>query len=162
MSTRNLQFDTFRAGSGTDSFRATLALELAHERFALKVASHLSDSIDALPHNIAERLRVSRQQAVAKRKVSSLRTASSQSNSGGAATMTMDGEHFSLWNGIASALPLIALVVGLIAITNIQNDDRAREVAEVDAALLTDDLPPSAYTDPGFLQFIKSRRDLGQ
>ncbi len=25
MSTRNLQFDTFRAGSGTDSFRAALA-----------------------------------------------------------------------------------------------------------------------------------------
>ena len=30
------------------------------------------------------------------------------------------------------------------------------EVAEVDAAILTDDLPPSAYTDPGFAQFLKS------
>jgi hypothetical protein len=26
----------------------------------------------------------------------------------------------------------------------------------VDAALLTDDLPPSAYADPGFAQFLKS------
>lgn len=162
MNTKNLQFDTFRAASGADSFRATLALELAQERFALKVASHLSDSIDALPHNIAERLRVSRQQAVAKGKVSSLRTATSHSNSGGAAAMTLGGESFSLWNAIASTLPLIALVVGLVVINNIQNDNRAREVAEVDAALLTDDLPPSAYTDPGFLQFIKSRRDLGR
>ncbi len=30
------------------------------------------------------------------------------------------------------------------------------EVAEVDAALLTDDLPPSAYADPGFLQYLKT------
>ena len=53
------------------------------------------------------------------------------------------------------AIPLIALLVGLIAITMVQNDNRAREVAEIDAALLTDDLPPSAYTDPGFVQFLK-------
>ncbi len=158
MSTKNLQIDTFRA----NSFRATLTHELAEERFALKVASQLSDAIDALPHDITERLRVSRQQAVARRKLASLSTASSYSNSGGAAALTLGGERFSWWNAVASALPLVALVVGLVVITNIQNDNRAREVAEVDAALLTDDLPPSAYTDPGFLQFIKSRRDLGQ
>ena len=32
---------------------------------------------------------------------------------------------------------------------------RANEIAEVDAALLTDDLPPTAYTDPGFVHFLK-------
>jgi hypothetical protein len=37
-----------------------------------------------------------------------------------------------------------------------QTDRRASELAEVDAALLTDDLPPSAYADPGFVQFLKS------
>jgi hypothetical protein len=30
------------------------------------------------------------------------------------------------------------------------------EVAEVDAALLADDLPPAAYSDPGFVQFLKT------
>ena len=28
--------------------------------------------------------------------------------------------------------------------------------AEVDAALLADDLPPEAYTDPGFGEFLKA------
>ena len=28
--------------------------------------------------------------------------------------------------------------------------------AELDAALLTDDLPPAAYSDPGFLQYLKA------
>ena len=54
------------------------------------------------------------------------------------------------------ALPLIALVVGLVAINIIQDDDRTSELAEVDAALLTDDLPPDAYADPGFVQFLKT------
>jgi hypothetical protein len=57
---------------------------------------------------------------------------------------------------LASLLPLIALVAGLAIIQNIMDDDRANELAEVDAALLTDDLPPSAYADPGFLQFLKN------
>jgi hypothetical protein len=40
-------------------------------------------------------------------------------------------------------------------IHSLENDRRASEVAEVDAALLTDDLPPAAYADPGFIQFLK-------
>jgi hypothetical protein len=48
------------------------------------------------------------------------------------------------------------LVAGLALIQNIMDDDRANELAEVDSALLIDDLPPSAYADPGFLQFLKN------
>ena len=51
---------------------------------------------------------------------------------------------------------VIALVAGLALIQNIMDDDRANELAEIDSALLVDDLPPSAYADPGFLQFLKN------
>jgi len=34
----------------------------------------------------------------------------------------------------------------------------AGELAAVDAALLADDLPPSAYADPGFARFVELRR----
>ena len=50
----------------------------------------------------------------------------------------------------------MALAAGLVAINVVQNEYRAQEVAEVDAALLTDDLPPAAYSDPGFVQFLKT------
>jgi hypothetical protein len=50
----------------------------------------------------------------------------------------------------------VALVAGLLFINAEQNDDRARELAEVDVALLTDELPPAAFADPGFLQFLKT------
>lgn len=129
------------------------------DRYALKLAARLSAGSTDLPHDISERLRIARQQAVSRRKVlkvSQVRTASSVASSGNTATLSFNDEGLNLWSRLASALPLITLVVGLVAITVIQNDDRANEVAEVDAALLTDDLPPSAYADPGFLQYLKT------
>jgi hypothetical protein len=50
---------------------------------------------------------------------------------------------------------MVLLVVGLLTINMVLDEFRANEVAEVDAALLTDDLPPVAYTDPGFVHFLK-------
>ena len=61
------------------------------------------------------------------------------------------------WGRAGSAFLLAALAAGLITINIVQNDDRAVDVADLDAALLTDDLPPQAYTDPGFLQFLKTQ-----
>jgi hypothetical protein len=62
----------------------------------------------------------------------------------------------NLWRRLASVLPLIALIFGLATIHVLQNEFRANEIAQIDAELLTDDLPPAAYTDPGFLIFLKS------
>ena len=126
-----------------------------HDRFGRRVAARLSAGASELPYEVAERLRAARSQALAHRKrVAGLRTAATVSASGGAATLTGD-ESMSLWHRIASALPILALAAGLVLINGIQNEQRANEVAEVDAALLTDDLPPSAYADPGFIQFLK-------
>lgn len=129
--------------------------QLAEDRFGLQVAARLSDAADDLPYDISERLRAARAQALGKRKISVTRTVTSLAVSGGAATLTFGNEHPSWWDRVMAALPLLALVLGLMAISAIQNDNRANELAEIDAALLTDDLPPTAYTDPGFAQFLK-------
>jgi hypothetical protein len=126
------------------------------DRFGRQVASRLMAGTAEIPYNVTERLRAARVQAVARRKQAQLLGAPSVVASGDSAAMTFGDEGQSLWNRIASALPLIALAAGLILIHAIENDRRASEVAEVDAALLTDDLPPSAYADPGFVQFLKS------
>ena len=95
-------------------------------------------------------------QALARRKVVQVRTAPAGSVvgvSGGAALLgSGDG---GWWTRVASVLPLVALVAGLVTISVWQDEDRTAEVADVDAALLTDELPPAAYTDPGFAQFLK-------
>ena len=125
------------------------------DRFGFKVAARLSSGNAQLPHDISERLRVARQQAVLQRKRTSLATASAVQGSGGAASLSFGDEGISLWNRFASLLPLVVLIVGLVTISTVQTDQRAAETAEVDAAMLTDSLPPSAYADPGFVQFLK-------
>ena len=130
--------------------------QLAQDRFGLQVAARLSETADNLPYDISERLRAARVQALSKRTFV-VQTASSVALSGGAATATLGNDGPSWGDRVAATIPLLILVLGLIAITVIQNDRRANEIAEIDAALLTDDLPPAAYTDPGFTQFLKSR-----
>ncbi len=135
--------------------------EILQDRFGLKVASRLSQGPAELPHDLSERLRVARLRAVSQRKQAprrQSRAATSVSASDGSATLSFGDEGWSPWSGLASALPLIALVAGLVFINGIVNEDRANEVAEVDTALLTDDLPPAAYADAGFIQYLKVSR----
>ena len=125
--------------------------------FGRRVAARLTLGTAELPYEVAERLRAARTQAMGRRKLVPAQVAPSVvSAGGGAATLGGGDDGVSWWNRIASALPLLVLAAGLVTIHVVQNEQRANEVAEVDAAILTDDLPPSAYADPGFAQFLKS------
>ena len=151
--------------------------DLLEKRFGLKAASFLTESAEDLPAALCERLEAARMQALLKHRAAhanlrfswrswieamlhplafagsrSSRFFSMQHNAA-------DGEEdWSWWGRIATGLPLVVLVVGLFAISAVQQDNRAKEIAEVDVALLTDTLPPSAFADAGFVQFLKSNR----
>ena len=129
-------------------------------RFGLRVAARLSAGTEGLPHDIGERLRVAREQAVARRKqpaaVLRQRAAIAASRNGNTATLSFGDDGLGFWGRLTSAALVLVMAAGLIAINVIQDDDRTMEVADLDAALLTDDLPPEAYADPGFLQYLKT------
>jgi hypothetical protein len=95
-------------------------------------------------------------QAIAQRKPEPTRIFVPQLATAGGLGMGISDEGLNLWNRLASALPLIVLLFGLATIHVFQNEHRANEIAQLDAELLIDDLPPAAYTDPGFLIFLKS------
>ncbi|MDQ3060297.1 MAG: DUF3619 family protein [Pseudomonadota bacterium] len=118
------------------------------DRFGHKTASCLSAAAQELPYDISERLRAARVQAVSQRKIAK-NLAPAASPSGESAD-----DRLGWWGRIGAVMPLIALVVGLLAIHSIQEDKRNEELAEVDLALLTDELPPAAFADPGFVQFL--------
>lgn len=129
---------------------------IRQDQFGFKTASYLSAGVATLPHDISERLRVARIQAVSQRKITKVQTAGTLVQSGSSAALTWGtGEGLTWWGRIGSVLPLIALVTGLLVINSFQSDNRTLELAEVDSALLTDDLPPAAFSDPGFVQFLK-------
>ena len=135
--------------------------EILQDRFALKTTSYLSAGTADLPYDISERLRAARTQAVAQRKITKVQVANLASSNGASTSLTLGsgfGDGLSWWARAGSFVPLITLVFGLLVINSVQSDKRVQELAEVDAALLIDALPPAAFADPGFVQFLKNTR----
>jgi hypothetical protein len=64
----------------------------------------------------------------------------------------------SFWDNVSWIAPLVVLVFGLLGIAQWQQDSRIIDIAELDVALLTDDVPPDAYADSGFMGFLKGLR----
>lgn len=157
----------------TDTVRPTLPthyppgdVETLQTRFALRVAGRLSEGSEALPADVTERLRFARDLAIERARASRKASASASEEivslaAGAAAMGAGPGQESStpLWAKIASILPLLALVAGLLLIQESNTKAQIVEAAEIDAALLSDDLPPGAYSDPGFLEYLKSSRD---
>jgi hypothetical protein len=132
-------------------------LDALQARFALRVASRLSEQSDKLPHDLSERLRVAREQAVSRARQLRLAqpaTAPAFQVSQGSVAL---GQPTPGWLRLASVLPLMLLVLGLVLIQHLHEQAEIHAAAEVDAALLADDLPPEAYGDPGFVAFLKQR-----
>ncbi|HRH88478.1 MAG TPA: DUF3619 family protein [Rubrivivax sp.] len=126
-------------------------------RFALRVVSRLSEQTDLLAHDIVERLRVAREQAVARARQVRLAqpvAASAFQLAGVSRGGVALGQSPSGWLRLASLLPLMVLVLGLLLIQHLHEQAEIRAAADVDAALLADDLPPEAYGDPGFVAFL--------
>ena len=66
------------------------------------------------------------------------------------------GPPSSWWLRLASALPLVALIGGLVLIQQQHLHQQIAAAAEIDTDLLTDALPPTAYGDAGFVEFLKA------
>lgn len=142
--------------------------EMAAEHFARKVTARLSQGTTALPYVVTERLRASRMQALGERKRSgsplrALHTESASSIVGAYADGTLamgrnsSQDNTPLWvRRLLTGLPLLALAAGL-AFIGVDHDSRTTvDIADVDAALLTSALPPAAYMDAGFQQYLQS------
>jgi hypothetical protein len=54
----------------------------------------------------------------------------------------------------ALAWPLAALVISLVGIAYWEDQQRTAELADIDAAMLSDDLPLNAYLDHGFNAYL--------
>ena len=146
----------------TTGFKPTFSTE---DVFARRIVQEMDNSLDDLPHHVSERLRVARLRALGLQKRTSEQTAFAPSIhiQNGVAALghgpSPESGNSPLWEKLVSFLPLIVLLFGLMIIYEFQNDLRVRELADVDQALLLDDLPPDAYTDPGFLKFLSVPRE---
>jgi hypothetical protein len=137
--------------------------EVLQARFAQRVAAALTEQQAAAPRrDIEERLRVAREQALGRARVANRSAAASAVVATGGGTVALGGragsEGTPWWLRLSSLLPLAVLLAGLLLIDRHYTLSQIEAAAEVDAALLADDLPPEAYRDPGFAEFLKGER----
>jgi hypothetical protein len=137
--------------------------EVLQARFALRVAAALTEQQTVNPRpDIDERLRVAREQALGRARVAQRTAATPAVVAPGGGTIALGGPGHKgrapWWLRLSSLLPLAVLLVGLLLIDRHYTQSQIEAAAEVDAALLADDLPPEAYRDPGFAEFLKGER----
>lgn len=138
--------------------RSAADVDRIEARFGLRVGALLNEQAQRTPHDVAERLRVAREQALARARAARLAPAAASAPAevvvGKGRSATLGRQPGWLFR-FASVMPLVVLIAGLIAIDEWHDRAQIEAAADVDAALLADELPPDAYSDAGFVEFLK-------
>lgn len=133
--------------------------ELQDLDFAYKVRRALNESAEGLPAPTLDRLAQARKAALARKKPDA--GAKVHVFSGvlaGTNSFSFSGP--SNWLGrLGIIIPLLALVAGLAGIYQHEKEQRITELADIDTAVLVDELPPAAYVDTGFTAYLNKAEE---
>jgi hypothetical protein len=118
--------------------------------FASKIRRVLDRATTHVDASIVERLRVARERALEARRLERAPALAWADNVLGSL-----GGPSGLW--LRLVLPALLVVASVAGIYAWQQNQRLAEIEEIDAELLTDDLPIDAYLDRGFEAWLKKR-----
>lgn len=119
------------------------------QQLANNVRRALDERARALPPAVSERLRAARERALASRRAERVPALQWADNVFGASGFG------GVW--LRLVLPAIFVLLAVAGIYGWQQNQRLAEIEEIDAELLTDDLPIDAYLDRGFQEWLKKR-----
>jgi len=125
--------------------------------FAYKVRHALNEHADQLPEATALRLAAARRSALARKKAHAPVLLARRQPAGPAASLLASFTSFATLGRMGVVVPLLALVAGLAGIYQYEEQQRIAEIAELDAAVLSDELPLTAYLDQGFNAYLAQR-----
>ena len=120
---------------------------------AYKIRHALNEQLDTLPASTTDRLAAARAAALARKKPEVHFTAPASSWRGLGAWLS--GPALSR---LAVAVPILALVIGMGGVYQHEQQQQLADLAEIDAAMLSDELPLTAYLDPGFSAYLESQQ----
>ena len=142
------------------TFVSSASLEMAQLHFAQRVVARLSEGTETLGADVSERLRFAREAALQRARAARATELSARPIGAAGAGSLVLGLLGGRWGlKLASLLPLIGLVAGLVSIQYSQTQAQISVATEIDTDLLADDLPPKAYSDAGFVEFLKLPKD---
>ncbi len=125
--------------------------------FAYQVKHALDQNLDDFPVATAERLAAARKRALArKRPEPLLQRVNFMALAGGFGEQLQ--QPLSWLGRLGIATPLLAGAIIFIGLYQFEQEQHIAELAEIDVAVLSDDLPVSAYVDRGFTAYL-ARRD---
>ncbi len=138
------------AGRTTDAWP-----EIAEMRTALAIRRVLDEGTDRLPFRVTERLASARQQALAR----VLDTPDPIRIRPALPTASESGTSISLrWRLGAMAVSAMVFASVFVLVDTMKEEQSVEDLAEVDSALLTDDLPLDAWADRGFGVYLNNTR----
>lgn len=125
--------------------------------FAYRVRHALNEKLDDLPASTTDRLAAARKAAMARKKAHvPVRVTQAELVTAGAGDGFFSNP-FGWLGRMSVAVPLLVLVAGMVGLYQYEEQQRIAEVAELDAAVLSDELPLSAYLDHGFNAYLENR-----
>src|SRR5438309_7315208 len=129
---------------------------------AYKIRHALNQNLDHLPASTTDRLAAARALALSRKKADTPRAAAVRDQVRQQARRPAFDLRAVLampWAlRAAVAAPLLAMVVGLVGVYQNAREQRVAELAELDAAVLSDELPLTAYIDHGFNAYLAQQQ----
>ncbi len=126
------------------------------DRFGWQVRQWLNRSAMEVTPTVSSRLEDARRQALSRQRKASRKALVEQSLLVTERMVRKTASPFEGWfAGMGAALPAMAVVLGLFFLSDAQMNGEARRMADIDAMVLGDELPISAYLDDGFSAFLK-------
>ena len=124
--------------------------------FAYRVRHALNEKLDDLPASTTDRLAAARKAAMDRKKPHEpVRVTQSELATSGAGGFFSNP--FSWLGRMRVAVPMLILVAGMVGVYQYEEQQRIAELGELDAAVLSDELPLSAYLDRGFNAYLENR-----
>jgi len=125
---------------------------------AYKIRHALDQQLDTLPASTTDRLAAARAAALARKKPEPVRKTGLAGMAARIATRCGALLSGPATSRLAIAVPLLALVIGFGGVYQHEQQQQIAELAELDAAVLADELPLTAYLDPGFNAYLESQQ----
>lgn len=121
---------------------------------AYKIRHALNENLDALPASTTDRLAAARAAALARKKPDA-----APAKPGNRPLFDFN----VLFTGpvlarLGVAIPMLALVIGMGGVYQYEQQQRIAALADIDAAVLADELPLTAYLDHGFNAYVESQQ----
>jgi hypothetical protein len=134
------------------------SLETKELEFARQVRRALDENAASIPAATVDRLAAARRAALARKKPEPVSAPAFvpafAGMPAGLPQVEIPRRRRSPLRRFALAWPLAALVVSLVGIAYWEDQQRTAELADIDAAMLSDDLPLNAYLDHGFNAYL--------